>query len=56
MIARRVCRMKDELEIPLSLSELAKHHTNNMESNELLQSENEISKILQLESLDIMKC
>ena len=50
MIARRVCRMKDELEIPLSLSELAKHHiSNNMESNELLQSENEISKILQLE-------
>ena len=50
MIARRVCRMKDELEIPLSLSELAKHHiSNNMESNELLQSEIEISKILQLE-------
>ena len=50
MIARRVCRMKDELKISHSLSDLAIHHiSNNMESTKLLQSENKISKILELE-------
>ena len=50
MIARRVCRMKDELGISLSLSELANFHiSNNMESGKLIQTVDEISKILELE-------
>tara|TARA_B110000014_G_scaffold264022_1_gene262933 strand:+ start:247 stop:3120 length:2874 start_codon:yes stop_codon:yes gene_type:complete len=50
MLARRVCRMKDALSIPASLSELGSHHINtHLEMKNFIQSEDGIMKILDLE-------
>ena len=50
MLARRVCRMKDSLSIPASLSELGAHHIHtHLEIEGFVQSEEGILKILELE-------
>ena len=50
MLVRRVCRMKESLSIPTSLSELGKHHIHtNLEIDGFVQSEDGILKILELE-------
>ena len=50
MLVRRVCRMKESLSIPTSLSELGKHHINaHLEIDGFVQSEDGILKILDLE-------
>ena len=50
MLVRRVCRMKESLSIPASLSELGKHHIHtNLEIDGFVQSEDGILKILELE-------
>lgn len=50
MLARRVCRMKESLSIPVSLSELGSHHINtHLDMGTFIQSENGILEILELE-------
>ena len=50
MLARRVCRMKESLSIPASLSELGAHHIHTpLEIDGFVQSEEGILKILELE-------
>ena len=50
MLARRVCRMKDSLSIPVSLSELGAHHIRtHLDIERFVQSEDGILKILELE-------
>ena len=50
MLARRVCRMKESLSIPASLSELGAHHIHtHLEIDGFVQSEEGILKILELE-------
>ena len=50
MLVRRVCRMKESLSIPTSLSELGKHHIHtHLEIDGFVQSEDGILKILELE-------
>ena len=50
MLARRVCRMKESLSIPISLSELGAHHIHtHLDKDGFVQSEDGILKILELE-------
>ena len=50
MLARRVCRMKESLSIPVSLSELGAHHIHtHLDKDGFVQSEDGILKILELE-------
>ena len=50
MLARRVCRMKESLSIPASLSELGAHHIHaHLDMDGFVQSEDGILKILELE-------
>ena len=50
MLARRVCRMKESLSIPASLSELGAHHIHtHLDIDGFVQSEDGILKILELE-------
>jgi alanyl-tRNA synthetase len=50
MLARRVCRMKDALSIPVSLSQLGAHHIQtHLDIGGFVQSEDGILKILELE-------
>ena len=50
MLARRVCRMKESLSIPASLSELGAHHIHtHLDIDGFVQSESGILKILELE-------
>ena len=50
MLARRVCRMKEELSLGVTLSELALHHIeNHLEFTNFTQSKEGVMKILELE-------
>ena len=50
MLVRRVCRMKESLSIPVSLSELGAHHIHtHLDKDGFVQSEDGILKILELE-------
>ena len=52
MLARRVCRMKEELELGVSLSELGIHHIEkNLEFTNFTQSKEGLVKILELEEI-----
>tara|TARA_B100001142_G_scaffold41169_1_gene36756 strand:+ start:11818 stop:14691 length:2874 start_codon:yes stop_codon:yes gene_type:complete len=50
MLARRVCRMKDSLSVPVTLSQLGAHHIQtHLDIRGFVQSEEGILKILELE-------
>jgi len=50
MLARRVCRMKDELNMAVSLSELASHHMNtHLDMSNFMQTEGGLIEIINLE-------
>jgi len=50
MLSRRVCRMKESLDIGVSLSDLGKHHIEtNLDSSGFIQNPDSISVILSLE-------
>tara|TARA_B100000214_G_scaffold15576_2_gene10768 strand:- start:3730 stop:6591 length:2862 start_codon:yes stop_codon:yes gene_type:complete len=50
MLARRVCRMKEELALEVSLSELGRHHIeHHLEFSNFTQSKEGVMKILELE-------
>ena len=52
MLVRRVCRMKESLSVPASLSELGAHHIHtHLDINGFVQSEEGILKILELEEV-----
>jgi len=52
MLARRVCRMKEELGLGVSLSELGTHHIeNHLEFTNFTQSKEGLMKILELEEI-----
>ena len=50
MLIRRVCKMKDSLSIPITLSELGSHHMKtHLDMGRFLQSKEKIVEILELE-------
>ena len=52
MLSRRVCRMKEELALGVSLSELGTHHIEkNLEFTNFIQSEDGLVEILELEEI-----
>ena len=52
MLSRRVCRMKEELALGVSLSELGTHHIEkNLEFTNFIQSEDGLVEILKLEEM-----